>query len=56
MERTKNSDKFNLVVRILTEFIVVTWTVVQGRLKEHEESIRRIMDYCAPLAPLIPRT
>lgn len=30
---------------ILSEFIVVTWTVVQGRFKEHEESIRRIIDY-----------
>jgi hypothetical protein len=29
----------------LGEFIVVTWTVVQGRLKEHEESVRIIMDY-----------
>jgi hypothetical protein len=29
----------------LGEFLVVTWTVVQGRLKEHEESLKRIMDY-----------
>jgi hypothetical protein len=42
MERTKDPDK---KVNRLSEFIVVTWTVVQGRLKEHEESIRAIMDY-----------
>ena len=30
---------------MMAEFIVVTWTVVQGRLKQHEESIRKIMDY-----------
>ena len=29
----------------MSEFIVVTWTIVQGRLKQHEESIRAIMDY-----------
>ena len=27
------------------EFIVVTWTVMQGRMQQHEECIRRIMDY-----------
>jgi hypothetical protein len=42
VERTENPDK---EVNRLGEFIVVTWTVVQGRLKEHEESIRAIMDY-----------
>jgi hypothetical protein len=31
--------------RMLAEFIVVTWTVVQRRLQQHEESIRKIMDY-----------
>jgi hypothetical protein len=29
----------------LGEFLVVTWAVRQGRLKEHEESIRKIMNY-----------
>jgi hypothetical protein len=42
MERTTNPDK---EVNRLGEFFVVTWTVVQGRLKEHEESIKAIMDY-----------
>jgi hypothetical protein len=42
MERTTNPDH---EVNRLGEFIVVTWTVVQGRLKEHEESIKAIMDY-----------
>ena len=42
MERTDNPEK---EVNRLGEFIVVTWTVVQGRLKEHEESIKAIMDY-----------
>ena len=42
MEGATNPDK---EVNRLGEFIVVTWTVVQGRFKEHEESIRAIMDY-----------
>lgn len=27
------------------EFIVVTWTVVQGRMQPHEECIKRIINY-----------
>jgi hypothetical protein len=29
----------------MSEFIVVTWTVVQGRMQQHEECVKRIMDY-----------
>lgn len=29
----------------MSEFIVVTWTVVQGRMQQHEECIKRIMNY-----------
>jgi hypothetical protein len=42
MERIPNPDK---EVNRLGEFIVVTWTVVQGHFKEHEESIKAVLDY-----------
>ena len=29
----------------MTEFIIVTWTTIHGRLEQHEESIRKNMDY-----------
>jgi len=29
----------------MSEFIVVTWTAVQGRLQQHDESARKIMTH-----------
>jgi len=29
----------------MAEFIVVTWSAVQGRLQLHDESVRKIMDH-----------
>jgi hypothetical protein len=29
----------------MAEFIVVTWTVAQGCMNQHEESIKKIMNY-----------
>ena len=29
----------------MAEFIVVTWAVVQGCVKQHEESVKRLMAY-----------
>jgi hypothetical protein len=29
----------------MAEFIVVTWAAVQGRLQQHDQCIRRIMDH-----------
>ncbi len=29
----------------MAEFIIVTWTMIQGRVEQHEESIKRNMDY-----------
>lgn len=29
----------------MAEFIVVTWAAVQGRLQQHDESVRKIMDH-----------
>jgi hypothetical protein len=29
----------------VAEFIIVTWTMIQDRLEQHEESIKKNMDY-----------
>jgi hypothetical protein len=31
----------------LAEFVIVTWTImIQGRLEQHEETIKKNLDYC----------
>lgn len=29
----------------MSEFIIVTWTMIKGRMEQHEESIKKNMDY-----------
>lgn len=29
----------------MAEFVIVTWTMIQDRMEQHEESIKRTMDY-----------